>query len=96
MNSREDYIGAIESALAQNSYAQQFYFPPTSEREKMNCRLAREIGYGLESWRAQGWGDLYSRIIVRNSLDSIGVAIDSANFGAHIQLGMRMAQESCP
>jgi len=90
---RETYIKGIESALAQNAHAREFYFPANwYERIKMNKRLGREIGVGLEPWTALGWGDLYSRIIVRNSLDSTGVSIDCGSFVTSILEGIRKAQ----
>ena len=94
---REAYIKKVEGAIAANVQARLFYFPPNwHERIKMNQRLGREIGAGLEPWRAQGWGDLYSRIIVRNSFDSVGVAIDCDEFGAAIREGIQKAQAPCP
>jgi len=94
---REAYIKKVEGAIAANVQARLFYFPSNwRERREMNQRLGREIGAGLEPWRAQGWGDLYSRIIVRNSFDSVGVAIDCDEFGAAIREGIQKAQAPCP
>jgi len=95
--SREEYIKNVEAAIAANVQARLFYFPLNwRERREMNQRLGREIGAGLEPWTALGWNDLYSRLIVRNSLDSTGVSIDCGEFGASIREGIRRAQESCP
>ena len=95
--SREEYIENVEAAIMSNIQARQFYFPLNrQERKKMNQRLGREIGAGLEPWVALGWGDLYSRIIVRNSLDATGVSIDCGEFGVSICEGIRKAQAPCP
>ena len=94
---REAYIKKVEGAIAANVQARLFYFPSNwRERREMNQRLGREIGAGLEPWRVLGWNDLYSRIIVRNSLDSTGVSIDCGEFGASILEGIRKAQRLCP
>ena len=94
---REAYIKKVEGAIAANVQARLFYFPSNwRERREMNQRLGREIGAGLEPWRVQGWNDLYSRIIVRNSFDSVGVAIDCDEFDAAIREGIQKAQAPCP
>jgi len=62
--------------------ARALYFPPDkTERKQANLRLARELGFGLkdypESEVKRIIGELYGKMIVANSFDSTGVAIDA-------------------
>lgn len=83
-----DYLHSIERAL---SYNRQTWFPMEREdRRDMNLRLAREIGYGLGTY--DDWHNhvsaTYSTLVVRNSFDSVGVAIDSSEWVDAMQAGV--------
>jgi len=74
------YLEKMAAALRGN--ARQFYFPMDKERRRdANLRLGRELGYGVGAWDKEDRDSyiraLYGRFLVANSLDSIGVMIDS-------------------
>ena len=89
-----EYIVKLESALRSNP---RFYFPMDKEkRKRMNLRLGREFGYGLaiyEDWQTSAQST-YGSMIVRNSLDSIGVVIDAREWMDAIRKGIQKYKES--
>ena len=73
--------------------ARGLYFPLGREqRRRANLRLGRDVGYGLRGLSEKELRDilptLYSRLLVVNSIDSTGVALDNKDFLAAIRQGM--------
>jgi len=81
----KEYLAQVERALYQN---RKSYFPMNKkDRERQNLKLGREIGYGLGNQWKKWASSLYGRLIVRNSLDSIGVVIDNKQWIKAIMAG---------
>lgn len=78
----QQYLNNVHEAIKANQYAREFYFPSNkSQRKRMNLRLAREIGVGLnDSPEFNDWGSLYGRFIVMFSFDTTGVCVDAKEF----------------
>ena len=92
------YIEDLASAL-QSPGARALYFPmDKAERERGNLRLARELGYGLARETdhdiSSYAGCLYGSLLVRNSLDSVGVMLDNATWLAAIRAGIASEREA--
>jgi hypothetical protein len=84
----EQYIKKVSAAVRSN---RQEWFPMSQQlRRKRNLRLARGIGYGLAAY--DNWEDVarstYSRIVVANSFDSTGVALDNREWMDAIREGV--------
>jgi hypothetical protein len=84
-----EYLIKLEAALRSNPRP---YFPMDKERRKRsNLRLGRGIGYGLgpyEDWET--WArTTYSRFVVANSFDSVGVVLDNKEWMAAIREGVQ-------
>ena len=85
--SNNKFIEDVRAAIRDNEHARAFFFPPNRKaRRKMNLRLGREIGYGLES--DDDIGGLYSILVVAFSFDSTGVVIDAKEFFEAIREGI--------
>lgn len=82
------YVARIDIALRSN---RREWFPMDPFRRKeQNLRLAREVGYGLAifcDWLDIAKG-LYGRLIVVNSLDSVGVVVNNAEWINSIREGV--------
>jgi len=78
----QQYLNKVHAAIKSNQGARQFYFPPSKARRKrMNLRLAREIGVGLNDFpEFNDWGSLYGRFIVMFSFDTTGVCVNAKEF----------------
>ena len=90
----EGYIASIESAIR---YSRRYYFPnDRDERRQRLLALAREIGHGLSAWDdseiKRELNSTYSRIVVRNALDSTGVVLDNREWTAAILQGVAEAR----
>jgi len=91
-----EYLVGLETALRENPRP---FFPMDKERrKKSNLRLGQGFGYGLgpfEDWET--WAQTtYSRFVVANSLDSIGVALDNKEWMAAIREGVEMYKDHEP
>jgi len=91
-----EYLIKIQSALRNNP---QPYFPMDRQaRKRRNLQLGREIGYGLgpyEDWET--WAQTtYSRFVVANSFDSIGVVLDNKEWIAAIRAGVQRYKDYVP
>lgn len=94
MADRRVYLAELASAL-RGGGARQFYFPMDAElRRKRNLRLGRELGYGLTE--DDELSSLYSTLIVINSMDSVGVCVDNAEFLAAVREGIARASNDSP
>ena len=90
----KEYIASIESAI---QYSRRHYFPSDrGERRQRLLALARDIGYGLSAWSdseiKRELNSTYSRIVVRNALDSTGVVLDNGEWVAAILQGVAEAR----
>lgn len=91
-----DYLTKLQAALRSNPHP---YFPMDKEkRKRSNLRLGREIGYGLgayEDWET--WAQTtYSRFVVANSFDSIGVMLNNKEWMAAIREGVERYKDHAP
>jgi len=84
-----EYLFKLEAVLRSNPLP---YFPmDKEERKRQNLKLGREFGFGLgifEDWVSYAQ-TTYSRFIVRNSLDSVGVVIDNKEWMRAIKEGIQ-------
>ena len=83
----DDYLNRLENALANNMV---YWFPmDKTERREVNIRFAHEFGYGIAEY--DNWQEIikvtYGKLIVRHSLDSVGVAIDNKEWIREINVG---------
>ena len=87
----DEYLRAIEGALAAN---REEWFPMDTETRRLQClRLGREIGYGMaafDHWQKHV-AETFSRLVVRNSFDPVGVPIDMKEWVAAINAGAASA-----
>jgi len=79
MRTLDEYIADLRDAL-RTPGAHARYFP-TQGRKKANLLLARELAFGLKDYPIEQVGSqlgaLYGALIVANSFDRTGVAIDN-------------------
>jgi len=78
----EEYLDAVHLALQKN---REEWFPmDKSQRREKNLYLAHGIGSALRDYDTETvekiLPSLYSRLIVSNSLDSVGVVLDNRDF----------------
>lgn len=82
-----DYVSEMVSAVRG---AWQYFPMDREERVKANWRLGREFGYGL----GDNWSEVcqytYGSMIVANSLDSVGVAIDMHDWHDAVKEGYEL------
>ena len=87
MRTLDEYIADLRDAL-RSSGAHARYFPLSRERREANLLLARELAFGLRDYPSdqvkKHLGALYGLLIVANSLDQTGVAIDNKEWLAEI------------
>lgn len=85
-----DYVSEMVSAVRG---AHQYFPMERAARVEANKRLGREFGYGLASgdtdWRRVAQAT-YGQMIVANSFDSVGVAIDMKDWSAAIEAGVNL------
>lgn len=82
------YLTDVQLALSAN---REEWFPMDADRRKdKNHVLGRSVGYGLAIF--DEWEDYakstYGRFVVRNSLDSVGVAISNKEWMGSIRAGV--------
>lgn len=92
------YIEELATALGGGN-AKETYFPLDKElRIERNLKLAREIGFGLKDETpdeiAIYIGSLYSRLLVRNCFDSIGVVLSAKEWLTAVREGMATTASS--
>ena len=86
----EQYIREVELAL---SYAREFYCSPDiEERRERFLMLARDIGYGLAVFSDEEIKKVitstYGRLVVRNTMDRIGVPFNNVEWLREIERGI--------
>jgi len=90
------YLSSLEQAVADN---RSRLLPLQQERRRQFAlRLGREVGYGLADYAPDEvrkvLPTLYSRLLVRNCLDSVGVPVDSREWIAAIEEGYHANKNS--
>jgi hypothetical protein len=93
MKSLPEYIQEIETMV---NARRNLFFPSNAPlRKRANLRLGREFGYGLAHF--DGYKKYiqtsYSRVIVKNSFDSTGVAISSREWVAALNEGIEQYKQ---
>jgi len=87
MRTLDEYIADLRDAL-RTPGAHARYFP-TQGRKKANLLLARELAFGLKDYPKEQvekhLGSLYGMLIVANSFDQTGVAIDNKEWVGEIR-----------
>ena len=82
-----DYVSEMVSAVRG---ARQYFPMDRDERVKANIRLGREFGYGLGADWPSVCQHTYGSMIVANSLDSVGVAIDMHDWHDAVKAGVEL------
>ena len=89
------YIANMRDAL-RSPGAHARYFPAQGRKEA-NLLLARELAFGLKDYPAEEvkkcLGSLYGKIVVANSLDQTGVAIDNKEWLVEIRKHLREGKD---
>lgn len=85
-----DYVSEMVSAVRG---ARQYFPMDREERIKANIRLGREFGYGLGDDWVSVCQHTYGSMIVANSLDSVGVAIDMKDWHAAVESGVKLQRK---
>ncbi len=91
----KEYVNRIESAINNNRLQ---FFPLDKElRKERLLRLGKEIGVALAGFDEADAKDFiqssYSRILVKNSFDSIGVVLDMKDWANTINEGIKQGND---
>ena len=91
----KEYVNGFETAI--NNIILQFFPLDKKLRKERLLRLGKEIGVALAGFDEEDAKDFiqssYSRILVKNSFDSIGVVLDMANWAKAIREGIKRGKE---
>ncbi len=91
----EEYINKIESSI---SYNRQQFFPMDKKlRRERILKLAKKIGIALSSFDKVDIKDFirsyYGRIVIKHSLDTIGVVVNAKDWSDAARAGVKQGSE---